>query len=138
MRKLNRYQRRSQLNQKLTSMYRFKKEINNSNMPDDLKHEVMNWCDKEINKFWRWSKEGRRGYSAVDPYQNRYPKQYNPACPYRLLHCVNDPAYIKTHYPSWFEELYGNKTPWQAAREHCDPYFKEHPKFCPIFDAEDK
>ena len=138
MRRLNKVAKYSPLNLKLTLIYKFKQEINNSKMPEDLKRQSMNWCDKEINKFWRWSKEERRGYSAVNPPGMRYAKTYRPTCPYGYEHCVSDPAYIKAYYPDWFEELYGNKTPWQAAREHCDPCLEKYPKCCPWFDDEDK
>lgn len=30
---------------------------------------------------------------------------YIPSCEFGCLDCVNDPAYIKAKYPSWYKEL---------------------------------
>ncbi len=40
-----------------------------------------------------------------------YRKEYEPICPFGYTDCVYDPAYIKLNHPSWYEKLYGNKTP---------------------------
>ena len=52
------------------------------------------------------------------PNQSKF-KAYNPTCPLGYDDCIGDPAYIKYHYPEWYEKLYGNKTPEEAAEEDC-------------------
>jgi hypothetical protein len=32
-------------------------------------------------------------------------EKYTPTCPHGYEDCVYDPAYIKTHYPEWYEDL---------------------------------
>jgi len=66
---------------------------------------------------------------------------YTPACPRGYVDCVNDPAYIKLHDPEWYAELYGDKTPEEAAHEKngCFDRLKEDPDekyYC--YDDEDK
>ena len=34
-----------------------------------------------------------------------YQPRYMPTCPHGCEDCVYDPAYIKTHYPEWYESL---------------------------------
>lgn len=42
---------------------------------------------------------------------------YKPVCPRGYTDCVRDPAYIQHTDPEWYAELYGDKTPEEAARE---------------------
>ena len=42
-----------------------------------------------------------RNYCVPQVYQPRY----TPTCPHGCEDCVYDPAYIKTHYPEWYESL---------------------------------
>jgi hypothetical protein len=63
---------------------------------------------------------------------------YAPVCPRGYLDCVYDPAYIHFHYPDWYKELYGDKTPEEAA-EKCRQKMLEDPdeeNYC--YDDEDK
>ena len=63
---------------------------------------------------------------------------YVPVCPRGYVDCVCDPAYIKYHYPDWYKELYGDKTPEEAA-EKCRQKMLEDPdeeNYC--HDDEDK
>ena len=63
---------------------------------------------------------------------------YKPVCPRGFSDCVTDPAYIKFHYPDWYKELYGDKTPEEAA-EKCRQKMLEDPdeeNYC--YDDEDK
>ena len=63
---------------------------------------------------------------------------YTPVCPRGYLDCVYDPAYIHFHYPDWYKELYGDKTPEEAA-EKCRQKMLEDPdeeNYC--YDDEDK
>lgn len=126
-----------ELNLKLRSIYDLKQKINNSKMPKYLKHDAMHWCDCEINKYWRWSFERRKGYSVDVPKQFQGLHTFRPVCPFGYRNCVADPAYIRTEYPSWYKELYGDQTPWQAASK-CREYHEKYPEGCPYFDDEDK
>ena len=63
---------------------------------------------------------------------------YIPTCPRGYTDCVGDPAYIKWSDPKWYKELYGDKTPYEAAEE-CRRSALEDPDeeyFC--YDTEDK
>ena len=63
---------------------------------------------------------------------------YIPTCPKGHKNCVNDPAYIKFYHSEWYEKLYGNKTPYEAAEE-CREWLAEHSDddfYC--YDDEDK
>lgn len=63
---------------------------------------------------------------------------YIPVCPRGYLDCVYDPAYIHFHYPDWYKELYGDKTPEEVA-EKCRQKVLEDPDeegYC--YDDEDK
>ena len=63
---------------------------------------------------------------------------YIAVCPRGFADCIYDPAYIKFHYPDWYKELYGDKTPYEAA-EKCRVRVKEDPTmeyYC--YDDEDK
>lgn len=78
-----------------------------------------------------------------NPKYRDYPKRsmfmgYVPLCPRGHQDCINDPAYIKYHYPKWYKELYGDKTP-EEALEECLMAVEEDPegKFC-CYDDEDK
>lgn len=45
---------------------------------------------------------------------------YIPTCPQGYRDCVCDPAYIHFHYPDWYKKLYGEMTPEEASKEHCN------------------
>ena len=66
-----------------------------------------------------------------------YPKvsfysEYISLCPQGYKDCVYDPAYIKHHYPEWYEDMWRDKTPEEIVKEKCDP----DDKYC--YDDEDK
>ncbi len=66
---------------------------------------------------------------------------YKPVCPRGYMDCVRDPAYIKHHYPEWYADLYGDKTPEEAihVENGCFSRFIEDPDerwYC--YDDEDK
>ncbi len=44
--------------------------------------------------------------------------EYKPTCRYGCIDCVWDPAYIKATRPNWYEKLFGDKTPEEAAKSH--------------------
>ena len=72
-------------------------------------------------------------------YRNLIPKQsyfalYKPVCPFGLIDCVCDPAYIKHYHPLWYEDLYKDITPEEAAKRACAQYAS--PDDC--YDDEDK
>lgn len=43
--------------------------------------------------------------------------EYAPTCRHGCDDCIHDPAYIKATYPEWYAELYGPKTPKEAAQD---------------------
>lgn len=59
-------------------------------------------------------------------------KEYIPVCPKGFTDCVCDPAYIKYIDPEWYNELYGDLTPQEAADRDCT----EEDDNC--YDDEDK
>jgi hypothetical protein len=66
---------------------------------------------------------------------------YKPVCPRGYDDCVRDPAYIKHHYPDWYEELYHDLPPEKAIYIHngCYDHMQEDPNeehYC--YDDEDK
>lgn len=68
--------------------------------------------------------------------------EYMPTCPRGYTDCVYDPAYIHFHYPDWYKELYGDKTPLDAlwVDGGCMEKVEKDPKmekyYC--YDDEDK
>jgi hypothetical protein len=40
---------------------------------------------------------------------------YKPTCKFGYENCIHDPAYIYSTYPEWYKELYGDKSPEEAA-----------------------
>lgn len=63
---------------------------------------------------------------------------YVPTCPRGYIDCIYDPAYIKHYDPDWYKELYGHKTPEEAAEE-CRQRVARDPNeeyYC--YDDEDK
>ena len=42
---------------------------------------------------------------------------YKPTCKFGYENCIHDPAYIYSTYPEWYKELYGDKTPEEAATD---------------------
>ena len=59
------------------------------------------------------------------------PEYYTPTCPYGYTDCISDPAYIRFHYPKWWEEL-GMPTECECADEY------EEDCSCRYYDDEDK
>ena len=43
--------------------------------------------------------------------------EYAPTCRHGCDGCIHDPAYIKATYPEWYAELYGPRTPKEAAQD---------------------
>ncbi len=64
MKRLNKNFPNSELNIKLRRMYAFKKAANNTIKDEALKREVLHYCDKQINLYWRRCFMGCRGYSS--------------------------------------------------------------------------
>ena len=67
--------------------------------------------------------------------------EYVAVCPRGFANCINDPAYILHHYPDWYEELYGDKTPLEAiwVENGCMASVERDPEmkyYC--YDDEDK
>jgi hypothetical protein len=58
-------------------------------------------------------------------------QEYKPTCPQGFIDCVYDPAYIKYINPNWYKELYGDLTPEEASKKHCN----ENDEYC--YDDED-
>ena len=63
---------------------------------------------------------------------------YVPVCPRGYLDCVYDPAYIHFHYPDWYKELYGDKTPEEAAEKCRQKMFEDPDEENYCYDDEDK
>lgn len=59
-------------------------------------------------------------------------QEYIPTCPQGFIDCVCDPAYIKHISPNWYKELYGDLTPEEASKKHCN----KDDEYC--YDDEDK
>lgn len=62
---------------------------------------------------------------------------YKPTCKFGWDNCIHDPAYIYSTYPEWYKELYGDKSPEEAAvdeEEGCAHCTKDN---C-YYDDEDK
>lgn len=63
MKKINKKStRNSPLNRKLRKFYELKQFANNVIKDDDVKKATMKYCDKEINKCWRYCRENKPGY----------------------------------------------------------------------------
>ena len=102
---------------------------------------MYNKCDKCVsNKSWCTE---CIDHPEVQQILKSLPKQscfmaYVPTCPRGYTDCVSDPAYIYFHYPDWYKELYGDKTPEEAS-EKCRQKMLEDPneeEYC--YDDEDK
>ena len=66
---------------------------------------------------------------------------YKPVCPRGYVDCVCDPAYIKYHYPDWYANLYGDKTPEEAIYKQggCwDSFINDPDEIYYCYDDEDK
>ena len=80
----------------------------------------MNKCEKCVSdKSWR---SECRNNPEVQRILASLPKQscfmeYIPVCPRGYVDCVCDPAYIQFYHPDWYKELYGDKTPEEAAEK---------------------
>ena len=44
---------------------------------------------------------------------------YKPVCLHGYTDCIYDPSYMKITSPKWYEQLYGNLTPEEAAQKFC-------------------
>ena len=61
--------------------------------------------------------------------------EYKAVCPFGMTDCVCDPGYIKYHYPEWYKDMYGNKTPEETVKSnHCS----KSSNFYECYDDEDK
>lgn len=60
---------------------------------------------------------------------------YRPTCKFGWDDCINDPAYIYATYPEWYKELYGDKSPEEAAADEGCAHCTEQ---CCHYDDEDK
>ena len=74
--------------------------------------------DEEMQKIIKLSEARKKGYTHV--------------CPKGFTDCVCDPAYIKYIDPEWYNELYGDLTPQEAADRHCNVEDED------CYDDEDK
>lgn len=63
---------------------------------------------------------------------------YIPVCPRGYTDCVGDPAYIKFYHPEWYKELYGDKTPYEAAEECRQDVIDDPEEEYYCYDNEDK
>lgn len=63
---------------------------------------------------------------------------YIPTCPRGYTDCVGDPAYIKFYHPKWYKELYGDKTPYEAAEECRQAVIDDPDEEYYCYDDEDK
>lgn len=62
---------------------------------------------------------------------------YRPTCKFGWDDCINDPAYIYATYPEWYKELYGDKSPEEAATDE-DEGCAHCTEQCCHYDNEDK
>ena len=62
---------------------------------------------------------------------------YRPTCKFGWDNCINDPAYIYATYPEWYKELYGDKSPEEAAADE-DEGCAHCTEQCCHYDDEDK
>ena len=53
------------LNLKLREIHDVKQSVNNSQLPEEVKKEMMKRCDQYTNLYWRWHYEGRPGYEII-------------------------------------------------------------------------
>lgn len=60
--------------------------------------------------------------------------EYIPVCPLGMMDCVYDPAYIKKYCPEFYEDMWGDITPEEAAHLSCASH--KDPSEC--YDDEDK
>lgn len=66
------------------------------------------------------------------PTQEKCGKKYTPVCPQGYTNCICDPAYIKCFYPKWYNDMYGDLTPQEAADKDCNVEDED------CYDDEDK
>ena len=62
---------------------------------------------------------------------------YKPTCKFGYENCIHDPAYIYSTYPEWYKELYGDKTPEEAATDEEEGCISCTEDNC-YYDDEDK
>lgn len=98
---------------------------------------IFNPCEKCVTD--RSLCDGCRNSPKYADYPNKSLfRAFNPTCPLGYDDCIHDPAYIKHHYPKWYQELYGDLTPEEAAKtkEGCNPDLED--EWCSDYDDEDK
>ena len=105
---------------------------------------MYNKCDKCVSDK-SWCAECI-DHPEVQKILKSLPKQscfmaYVPTCPRGYTECIHDPAYILYHYPGWYKELYGDKTPLEVIwmENGCMEKFEKDPneeEDC--YDDEDK
>lgn len=66
MKYLNKNFRTTPLNQKIRKWYRLKQEANNMVKDEQLKSDIMRYCDRQINLCWRRSYNGMAGYESSE------------------------------------------------------------------------
>ena len=96
-------------------------------------------CEECINKNSKLCVECKYNpkYAKYLKLKSHY-KEYKPTCPRGYTDCVYDPAYIKSVDAEWYKELYGDKTPEEAA-EDCRKKVKADPEEkYGCYDDEDK
>lgn len=68
-------------------------------------------------------------------------RPYTPVCPRGYTDCVWDPAYIKYHYPTWYQALYGELSPEEAIYQPggcCEKKMQDPDEIYYCYDDEDK
>jgi hypothetical protein len=63
---------------------------------------------------------------------------YRPTCKFGWDDCIHDPAYIYATYPEWYKELYGDKSPEDAALDDEEGCCRSCSEKCCYYDDEDK
>ena len=96
-------------------------------------------CDNCLNKDTDKCEKCRDNPEYAKYFQMQsYHQLYKPTCPKGYTDCVCDPAYIKCYDPEWYKELYGDKTPEEAAEE-CKKRIEADPdNTYECYDDEDK
>ena len=63
---------------------------------------------------------------------------YIPTCPRGYTDCIYDPAYIYHYSNEWYHELYGDKTPEEAAKTCLEKMQEDPDEEYSCYDNEDK
>lgn len=76
-------------------------------------------CDKCVTDKSKCKKCNENPIYKDFPSYSQF-SEYIPVCPKGMTDCISDPAYILCHYPEWYKELYGDKTPEEAIKTEED------------------